>query len=178
MRTLGILVCTVVGGSLLAGILNALALFGLDALDSPDGIRMLINGLVLPVALLLAGWGSVRLLKTRDEVRPMDERQLRSRFPLLFAMGIGTLAIVIAGIDYLEATAEASARAFCDQSKVGTPMAEVARAAKGKGTDFYRSIQPDEVRVAFTGLPPFSRYFCKVEGKNGLVVRLDYYYLD
>lgn len=194
MRVLRIILAALIGGSILSGIFMML-LMAIDEFLGKEG--KVISAVLFPFALIggyiLAGWGYARTNPakpkvTRDEKRagampksaaPMGEVRTGGSTP---SLGVGIALAVVAtlavGIHYLESSAEGKARQFCEASKVGMPMANVAEAAKGQGTDMLRWIRPDTVSVGFTGLPPFSRHMCKVEGKGGLVASARYFHLD
>ena len=178
MRVLANFVCTVFGGLIVGGILSFLALAGLEALGTPSGVNGIILMLLLPASFVLAGWGSSRAFpKKALPARAEAKKGPRERLAPI-GIGIAGLVIIIAGINLLEYRAEAKAKGFCDPALVGSPIATVAEAAKGMGTDLLRRIEPDSVRVGFTGLPPFSRHMCTVEGQRGLVTNVKYSYLD
>jgi len=180
MRILGIIVCTVIGGIFLNGLLDVVALAGMEALGASEGIKTLGVMVLMVASYVLAGWGSVRWLGKKAGATEAESEQTktRSRTPAVIGVAVLALVLVIGGVNYLEASAESDAKAFCAASPLGTPMAKVAETAKDTGTKMLRYIQPDEITVGFTGLPPFSRHFCSVAGKAGVVTGTRYYTLD
>ncbi len=91
------------------------------------------------------------------------------------------LAVVIgaaAAVGLVESDAEAKARAFCDRFLAGSPLADVAAAARDAGDPKHRMIRAGEISIAYIGLPPFSRHVCTVQGKSGKVTKAWYVYID
>jgi hypothetical protein len=178
VRVLGILACTIIGGTILYSAVAAIALFALDALGIPTGINGLILLLLFPASYVFAAWAGSRLIK-KKQTAPAAKAAAKTTFRRApIGIAIGAILIIIAGIHYLEYRAESSAKAFCDAALVGTPTEDVAAAARGKGTDMLRRIKPDSVTVGFTGLPPYSRHFCETEAVDGKVTKAKYLYLD
>ena len=83
-----------------------------------------------------------------------------------------------AGVGVLEAGAQADARAFCGRFPVGSPFAVVAAAARDAGDPRHRMIRPNEISIAYIGMPPFSRHVCVVESESGKVAKASYVHVD
>ena len=79
---------------------------------------------------------------------------------------------------FREKQALANATSFCEKFPVGTAMAEVSKAASTVGDNLNRVIDQNKIMVGFIGLPPFSRYFCEVNGQGGKVVSFRITYMD
>jgi hypothetical protein len=92
----------------------------------------------------------------------------------LLAVAIG----LIAWIGFVEADAEAKARAFCERFPVGSAFTDVATAAVDVGDRRHRIIRANEVLIAFVGVPPFSRHVCAFDGQSGKVTQARYLRLD
>jgi hypothetical protein len=84
----------------------------------------------------------------------------------------------VASVLVVENRAERRARAFCERFAVGTPFAEVQRAAANEGDARHRSIRTGEVAVVHIGVPPFSRHTCIVEAADGKVGSARYVFID
>lgn len=91
---------------------------------------------------------------------------------LAVAIGLATAVSVV------ESNAEAKARAFCDRFPIGSPLADVAAAARDAGNPRYRMIRAGEISIAYIGVSPFSRHVCAFEGESGKVTKAWYVYLD
>jgi hypothetical protein len=91
---------------------------------------------------------------------------------------LGIPVALVAGVSLVEANAEARARAFCDRFPIGSPLADVAAAARDEGDSRHRRIRAGEISIAHVGLPPFSRHVCVVTGESGKVTRVRYVYVD
>jgi uncharacterized membrane protein YccC len=74
--------------------------------------------------------------------------------------------------------AKESAAAFCARFAVGSPMADVARAAQGEGDTRHRRIKENEIMVVYIGALPFSRHLCTVTGQGGKVTSVGVAHLD
>lgn len=148
-----------------------------DALGVPIS-KGIVELLLFPASYIFAGWASSRLIKKKQTAPGAETAAKKTSKLTPIRIAIAAILIIIAGIYYLEYRAESSAKAFCDATSVGTPIDKVAEAAKGKGTDMLRRIQPESVTVGFTGLPPFSRHLCTVEAEGGKVTNARYLYLD
>ena len=91
---------------------------------------------------------------------------------LAVAIGLATAVRVV------ESNAEANARAFCGRFPMGSPLADVAAAARDAGDPKYRMIRAGEISIAYIGVPPFSRHVCAFEGESGKVTKVRYVHLD
>lgn len=91
---------------------------------------------------------------------------------LAVAIGLATAVSVV------ESNAEAKARAFCDRFPIGSPLADVAAAARDAGHPRYRMIRADEISIAYIGVSSFSRHVCAFQGESGKVTKAWYVYLD
>ncbi len=91
---------------------------------------------------------------------------------LAVAIGLATAVSVV------ESNAEAMARAFCDRFPIGSPLADVAAAARDAGHPRYRMIRADEISIAYIGVSSFSRHVCAFQGESGKVTKAWYVYLD
>ncbi len=77
-RSLGILACTNIGGSILYSGTAAGALFVLDMLGVPRGTNGPLLLLLFPASYLIAGWDSSRLIKkNRARRRPRIPRRIQ-----------------------------------------------------------------------------------------------------
>jgi len=178
MRILKIILRTALLGLLLNTLLTPAALFGLAAMGVPAALQMIGVFFAMAAAFIFAAWSSVRAYP-RTAAQPENEAGASRRSGLApLGFGLAVLALVVGAIQYLEFSAESSAKAFCAPSLVGTPLADVARAAQQEGSGPLRHILADSVTVGYTGLPPFSRHLCTVTGKGGTVVDVRYSYLD
>jgi hypothetical protein len=77
-----------------------------------------------------------------------------------------------------ERGAEIDARSFCADVAIGSPIADVAHAARTAGDDRLRRIGEQSITVGYTGIPPFSRHLCDIRAGNGKVAAKKYVYLD
>ncbi len=95
------------------------------------------------------------------------------------AMVLTTLVMLIVIYAFLaEHHGESRAREFCARFKAGDAIATAHAAAANEGEARLRTLKPDEVAVAYTGVLPLSRHFCVIEGDGGKVARTRYVYLD
>lgn len=92
----------------------------------------------------------------------------------LLAVPIG----LVAWASFVEADAEAKARAFCERFPLGSALADVAAAASDVGDRRHRMIHGNEVSIAYVGVPPFSRHVCVYESQSGKVTRARYVHID
>jgi hypothetical protein len=99
---------------------------------------------------------------------------------------VGVL-VVLAGLLFIgyvgygawaESNAQMRAREFCEAISVGSPFADVVASARTTGEPRLRRITDTEVSVGFTGLPPFSRHFCRVRRNGEAVESVDYLHMD
>ena len=97
----------------------------------------------------------------------------------LFWSAVLAVAIgLTAAVSVVESNAQAKARAFCDQFPVGSPLADVAAAARDAGHPRYRMIRADEISIAYIGVSSFSRHACAFQGESGKITKAWYAYLD
>ena len=88
-------------------------------------------------------------------------------------------AIYVAYSLWAEPRAKAAAEAFCEATQLGESTESVMARARAAEPDRLMSAgEPNKVTVMFTGLPPYSRYFCDVDLYNGKVIDKAYYHLD
>ena len=169
VRVLGILACTIIGGTILYSVAAVIALFALEAIGVPIGINGTVLLLLFPASYVFAGWAASRLIRKKQAAPGAGAAAKTTSGLAPIGIAIAAILVIVGGIQYLEYRAESSAKAFCDAASVGTPIDKVAEAATGKGTDMLRRIHAESVTVGFTGLPPFSRHLCTVEAEGGKV---------
>jgi hypothetical protein len=85
---------------------------------------------------------------------------------------------LVAWVNFVEADAEAKARAFCGRFPVGSALADVAAAARDVGDRRHRMIRANEVSIAYIGVPPYSRHLCTYESQAGKVTGARYVWID
>jgi hypothetical protein len=83
-----------------------------------------------------------------------------------------------AWIGFVEADAEAKARAFCEHFPPGSLLMDVEAAARNEGDSRHRTIRGSEISIAYIGVPPFSRHMCIFEGQFGKVTKSRYIHID
>ena len=96
---------------------------------------------------------------------------------LLLVLGTITAVVVVSGA-YFEGAAQQEAQAFCAKALVGAPVSPIAMDAASAGDRMLRRITADRIEVGFTGIPPFSRYFCTIDVQDGWVKGAEISHLD
>ena len=91
---------------------------------------------------------------------------------LAVAIGLATAVSVV------ESNAEAMAREFCNRFPIGSPLADVAAAARDVGHPRSRMIRADAISITYIGVSSFSRHVCAFQGESGKVTKVWYVYLD
>ena len=86
---------------------------------------------------------------------------------------------------YLESSAKSKAAQFCDSIAVGDKTDGILDRALSAGADkphthwFHRKEELiDWLAVTFIGVPPFSRHYCLIEAKNGVVISKKVGFID
>lgn len=88
-------------------------------------------------------------------------------------------AIYVAYGMWAEPRAKAAAESFCKATQMGeSAESMMARARAAEPDRLMTAGEPNEVRVMFTGLPPYSRHFCDVNLLGGKVIDKAYSHLD
>lgn len=101
----------------------------------------------------------------------------RNRWLLWSAVLAAAVGLAVT-VSVVESDAEAKARAFCDHFPIGSPLANVAAAARDAGHPRYRMIRASEISIAYIGVSSYSRHVCAFEGESGKVTKAWYVYLD
>lgn len=103
---------------------------------------------------------------------------MRKKRLILWGAALTASIAFAAWIYFVEADAEAKARAFCERFPPGSPLANVEAAARDAGDPRHRMIRAGEISIAYIGVPPFSRHVCTFEGQSGKVTGSRYVYVD
>lgn len=78
----------------------------------------------------------------------------------------------------MEQKAMTQARDFCDRAVIGESLEALAKEARTTGKKVLRQVSKDKVSVGFVGIPPFSRHFCEIEAKDGIITKARYFHFD
>lgn len=103
---------------------------------------------------------------------------MRTKRWVLWGAFLAAFTGLAAWVSFVEANAEAKARAFCERFPLGSSLVNVAAAARDVGDQRHRVIRAGEISIAYIGVPPFSRHVCTLEGRSGKVTKAWYAYLD
>jgi hypothetical protein len=103
---------------------------------------------------------------------------LNPRKRLILAIAFVSLIAVVGGGVLVDSRAESLARAFCEVTEGGEGMQEVATRAGSAGDGRFRLIAEEQIRIAYLGMPPFSRHACMIHGANGKVTSVEYVRMD
>ena len=103
---------------------------------------------------------------------------MRTKRWVFWSVVIATAIALATAFSVVESNAEAKARAFCDRFPIGSPLTDVAAAARDTGDAKHRMIRADAISIAYIGVPPFSRHVCAFEGESGKVTKAWYIYVD
>ena len=102
---------------------------------------------------------------------------MRTKRWVLWGFLPATFIGLAAWVGFVEANAEAKARAFCERFPPGSSLADAAAAARGVGDQRHRIIRAGEISIAYIGVPPFSRHVCTLEVQSSKVTSAWYAYL-
>ncbi|KHD11345.1 hypothetical protein PN36_20460 [Candidatus Thiomargarita nelsonii] len=100
---------------------------------------------------------------------------------------IAAIIIVFGGLigfsDYLETSAKSKATQFCDSIAVGDKTDGILERAAGsdqRHTNWFvrKEEHIDWLAVTFIGVPPFSRHYCSIEARNGIVISKKVRFMD